>query len=67
MQDILKHVSDSVKESVLLFNGEIRNENDLIKTVTEQMSKQTNQNTTGTAANTRIMVDVYAPCVRTPT
>lgn len=65
-QDVLKNVSESIKASVLLFNGEIRSEKDLIKDVTKQSSKRANQNSTNVEIHSHIMVDIYSPCVCTP-
>lgn len=63
LQEILKYVSKSVKESVLVFNGEMRNSKELIKNIKEKLNKQIPQNVSHTESTTQILADLYAPCV----
>ncbi|KAK7588240.1 hypothetical protein V9T40_005485 [Parthenolecanium corni] len=64
IMEILKYVSKSVKESVLVFNGEIRNSKELIKNIKEKLNKQISQNISHSESTTQILVDLYAPCVQ---
>lgn len=63
LQDILKYVSKSVKESVLLLNGELKNQLDLIKNIKEKVNERIVQNATESEAPSQIVADLYAPCV----
>ncbi|XP_065201574.1 protein odr-4 homolog [Planococcus citri] len=62
IMDILKYVSKSVKESILLLNGELKNQMDLIKNIKEKVNERIVQNATESEAPSQIVADLYAPC-----
>ncbi len=63
-QDILKYVNKSVQESRLLFNGEIKDPEEPIKSIKEHLNKRIPQNITQSEIATDILVDLYTTCVR---
>ena len=59
----MKHVSQSVKESVLLFNGEIKNELELVQSLRKRSNKEASQSKLNEDYDARIVVDLYTPLV----